>query len=123
MEMTFPHHSLRQDPVTSRNETKAILATVAARQADSRTVRILRQAERGGLPHGNDAEQRIRYFAKQDVQKMAVRGAFWRHTEVKPNAELDVYQSGSVYFKDQYLDHASTGEHLTLAGHGALRTI
>ena len=123
MEMTFPHHALRQDPVSGGHDIRAILATAAARQASSRTVHVLRRAERTSSASGNDVDQRIRYFAKQDVQKIAVRGAFWRGADVKPNAEFDVYQSGSTYFKDQYLDHASTGEYLTHAGHGALRTI
>lgn len=123
MEMTFPHEALRPDSVTSRKDHKAILATVIARQANSRTVRAVRRAELGMSAKASDSDSRIHYFAGHTVQKMAVRGAFWRQETVQPKAKPDVYQEGLVYIKDLDLESQATGEYLTLAGQGKLRKL
>jgi hypothetical protein len=123
MEMTFPHHALRQDSDTSRFDHKAMLAAAIARQANSRTVRALRRAERLPADDRDEVVQRIHYFSHHDGQKIAVRGAFWR--DAKPNliCEQAVYQADSTNFKDQQLDQEATGEQLNHAGHGTSRTL
>lgn len=123
MEMTFPHHALRQDSVGEPKDYRTLLGVAIARQANSRTVRALRQAESASLLQGDDVNQRMHYFADQDGRKMAVRGAFWRNAEVKRNRELDVYQAGSMNIKVQPLEDQSTGEQLNHAGHGASRKL
>lgn len=123
MEMTFPHHALRQDSANGRFDHKAMLAAAIARQANSRTVRALRRAERIPADDGDEVGQRIHYFAHHDEQKMAVRGAFWRDVCREAKNEAAIYQSDSVNFKDQQLDHQATGEQLNHAGHGTSRTL
>jgi hypothetical protein len=120
MEMTFPHFALRQDSV-SPNRLDAMLATVIARQANSRTVRTMRRAEKTVLAGGDAAEQRIHYFAYKETQEMAVRGAFWRDTKQQPTSEQAVYQAGSNNVKVLELKQYGTGEQFNHAGHGALR--
>ena len=123
MEMTFPHHALRQDSVTGRSDYKVLLATAFARQANSRTVRVLRRAEHDPAAGCDEVAKRIRYFARHDDQKMAVRGAFSRDVEPEPVCEQAIYQAGLANFKNQELDREATGEQLNHAGHGTLRTI
>ena len=123
MEMTFPHHALRQDSVGDLKDYRTLLAVVIARQANSRTVHALRQAESTLPIEGNDVSQRLHYFASLNDPKMAVRGAFWRDSKMKPNTEPDVYQAGSTNIKVQLLEDQSTGEQLNRAGHGASRKL
>ena len=123
MEMTFPHSAVRQDSVMGRIDHKAMLAIVMSRQANSRTVHALRQAENKKRPVGDNAEQRIHYFATHDSQEMAACGAFWGNVQTEPKLELAVNQAGSTNIKDHDLNDEATGEQLNLAGHGALRTI
>ncbi len=120
MEMTFPHFAVRQDSV-GRTDLDSILATAIARQANSRTVRAVRRAEAAAVVAADPADQRIHYFAHYDVQKMAVRGAFWRNAMREPTSEQAVYQAGSTNIKVLELEDWGTGEQLNLAGHGALR--
>ena len=120
MEMTFPHFALRQDSV-GQTQLDAMLATVIARQADSRTVRTMRRAESAALVDGDPAEQRIHYFAHKTAQKMAVRGPFWRDAKREPTSEQAVYQAGSMNIKVLELEQYGTGEQFNHAGHGALR--
>ena len=123
MEMTFPHSAVRQDSVMGRIDHKAMLAIVMSRQANSRTVHALRQAENNKRAAGDNAEQRIHYFASHNSQEMATCGAFWGNAITEPKFELAVNQAGSTIIKDHGLDNGVTGEQLNLAGHGALRTI
>jgi hypothetical protein len=123
MEMTFPHSAMRQDSVTSRHDFKAMLAAAMARQANSRTVRALRQAEREAVSGGDNVANRIHYFANAVDQEMAIRGAFWRNVKPEPTSEPAVYQAALAYIKEQSLNPDSTGEKLNHAGHGALRTL
>jgi hypothetical protein len=123
MEMTFPHHALRKDSVCGRLDHKALLSAAIAQQANSRTVRALRQAEQVPTDDGDEVAQRIHYFALHDGQKAAVRGAFWRNVDHREKSEPVVYQAGSANFKDQRLEHEATGEQLNHAGHGTSRTL
>jgi hypothetical protein len=123
MEMTFPHHALRQDSVGGPKDYRTLLAVVIARQANSRTVHALRQAESASSSTSDAVDQRMHYFSGQDGQKVTVRGAFLRGAAAKPNTELDVYQAGSRNIKVQPLENQSTGEQLNHAGHGASRKL
>lgn len=123
MEMTFPHHALRQDSVNDRFDHKAMLARAIARQANSRTVRAVRQAVVRSQVTGDEVAQRIHYFAQHDGQKMAVRGAFWRNVEPKQNCESSVYQADLANLKVREIEDEATGEQLNHAGHGALRKL
>jgi hypothetical protein len=123
MEMTFPHQALRQDSVNRRFGHRSVLAAASARQAASRTVAMLRRAERGPASIGDEAEQRIRYFGRHDDQKLAVRGAFWRDVAPTRITEAPVYHADLANIKDVSLIREATGEQLNHAGHGALRTI
>lgn len=121
--MTFPHHALRQESVNSRFGHQAMLATAIARQANSRTVRAMRRAERIEFVPGDEVAQRIYYFAHRNEQKMAVRGAFWKNVEPKSNCESSVYQADLANLKVRDLEVEATGEQLNHAGHGALRKL
>lgn len=123
MEMTFPSLGAHRDKVNRLGDHRAILAAAGARQAKSRTVRMVRQAEQATLPTGNEAEQRINYFADNAAPEMAVRGAFWRDTQMSEQTEPGVYQSGLVNFKDLCLEPKPTGEQTTLAGQGRSRKL
>ena len=123
MEMTFPHKAARQDSVIGRIDHNAMFAAVMSRQANSRTVRALRQAEHTQLVPGDNAEQRIHYFANHTCQKTAACGAFWGNARTKQNFESSVNQADSTNIKDHELNNGMTGEQLNLAGHGASRTL
>ncbi len=123
MEMTFPHYTLRQDSVGSQKDYRTLLAVVNARQANSRTVRALRQAESVSSVNGDYIDQRLHYFAGQHSRIMAVRGEFWPGAKVKPNTEPDVYQAGSTNIKVRLVEDQPTGEQLNHAGHGASRKL
>jgi hypothetical protein len=123
MEMTFPHHALRQDSVTSRIDHKAMFAVIAARQANSRTVRALRRAAHDTVANGDLVGQRIHYFACGGGGNSAVRGAFWRDMRPEPTCEHTVYQADLANIKDDTLDPEPTGEQLNHAGHGASRKL
>jgi hypothetical protein len=123
MEMTFPHHLLRQGSTGSRLGHRSILSVAAARQANSQTVRVLRQAAQ--LPSAEDSDdvERIHYFARYSDRKIAVRGAFWKEHGRKAICEPTIYQAASMNIKQHHLDHEATGEQLDRAGHGASRKL
>jgi hypothetical protein len=123
MEMTFPHHAVSKDSVSNRLDHKAMLAAAIARQANSRTVRAVRRAERDAAAGGDDVANRIHYFAHHHGQKMAVRGAFWRNVAPNPYCEPTVYQADLAYVKVDPLNLEATGEQLNHAGHGTSRTL
>jgi hypothetical protein len=123
MEMTFPHHARRQDSVRGRISHETILSVVAARQANSQTVRALRQAERAPPAEHSDDIERIHYFAQRSDGKIAVRGAFWKDSAHKATCERVIYQAASVNIKQHPLDTEVTGEQFNRAGHGASRKL
>lgn len=123
MEMTFPHTALSQDSVDRKNDYVAMLAMASARQANSRTVRAVRQAANGMEASGDFITRRINFFATKDRAKVAVCGAFWQKNNAEPMCEADVYQSDSGYIKDHQLEDEATGVQLTHAGHGVSRTL
>lgn len=123
MEMTFPHTALSQDSVDRKNDYVAMLAMASARQANSRTVRIVRRAASGMDAGGDFITRRINFFATKDRAKVAVCGAFAQKIKAEPICEADVYQSDSAYIKDHRLEDEATGVQLTHAGHGVSRTL
>lgn len=123
MEMTFPHQALRQDSVSGRIGHTTILSMVAARQARSQTVRVLRRAETASARQGSADVDRIHYFAHYDDGKTPACGAFWQFSGKANKCETSVYQAGLVNIKHDDLDDDATGEQLTHAGHGAMRTL
>jgi hypothetical protein len=123
MEMTFPHESVSQNSVVRRNDHKALIAAVTARQANSRTVQLLRRIEGNTSAAGDAASQRIQYFASKNSEKLAVCGAFWRKSEAGRKCEDAIYQANSAYIKDQQIEEDATGVQLTHAGHGVSRTL
>jgi hypothetical protein len=120
MEMTFPHFAARHDSA-GRPALDAMLAVAVARQANSRTVRVVRLAENSGHSTAGAADLRIGYFARAGSSKMSVYGAFWREMKTEPRCEQAVYQAGSNNIKVLELKDDGTGEQFNHAGHGALR--
>jgi hypothetical protein len=123
MEMTFPCPLLREDSIDDRIARQTILSIAASRQANSRTVHTLRQAERTLQADGKGNAERIHYFAHHANRKTAVRGAFWRNCKHKTTYEPTVYQAALVNIKHYDLDNEGTGEQFNHAGHGASRTL
>lgn len=123
MEMTFPHTLPSQDSVDRKNDYVAMLAMASARQANSRTVHVVRQAAKGIEAGGDFMTRRLNYFATKDRAKAAVYGAFWKINVAEPICEADVYQSDSGSIKDHRLEDKATGVQLTHAGHGVSRTL
>ena len=121
--MAFPHHALRQDSVSGRIGHRTILSIAAARQARSQTVRLLRRAEMALATQGSADVDQIHYFARYDNRKPAACGAFWQFSGKANKCETSVYQAGLVNIKHDDLDDDATGEQLTHAGHGAMRTL
>ncbi len=119
MEMNFPHHALRQDSDISPKAVKSVLEAARLRQANSRTVQVLHQAEQGGAPEPDALAARIQCFTAHPESKLPVRGAFWQQIDPEKTDEASVYQAASVNIKDQLLPVDETGTELTLAGHGA----
>jgi hypothetical protein len=123
MEMTFPHESVSQNSVVRRNDHKALIAAITERQANSRTVQLLRRVEGNMSVAGDSASQRIQYFASKKSEKVAVCGAFWRASETDRKCEDTIYQANSAYIKDQQIEEDATGVESTHAGHGVSRTL
>jgi hypothetical protein len=123
MEMTFPHQALHRDSVKRRFAYRSVLAVASARQAESRTVAILRRSEHSSATIGDEATLRIRYFGGQDERRMAVCGPFWPNVAPERITEASVYQADSAIIKDVALIRQGTGEQFNHAGHGTLRTI
>lgn len=121
MEMNFPHFALRQEPDSNRVDLKAVLDAARLRQANSRTVKALRQAEEGNLEDPDDLAARIHYFALESQADMPVRGSFWQKADAEKLNEETVYQAALANVKDQALSTIETGTELNQAGHGALQ--
>lgn len=119
MEMNFPHHALRQDSDVSPKDIKSVLDAARLRQANSRTVQVLHQAEQGGAQEPDELAARIHCFTADPNVGMGVGGSFWQKTEPEKTDEASVYHAASVNIKDQLLPVGETGTELTLAGHGA----
>lgn len=123
MEMTFPHESVSQNSVVRRNDHKALIAAITARQANSRTVQLLRRVGDNMSVAGDAASQRIQYFTSEKSEKVAVCGAFWRAIEPDRKCEDTIYQANSAYIKDQQIEENATGVQSTHVGHGVSRTL
>jgi hypothetical protein len=119
MEMNFPHHALRQDSDISRKDRKSVLDVARLRQANSRTVRVLHQAEQCGAPEPDKLAARIQCFAANPNAGFAVGGSFWQESDPEKTYEPNIYHAALVNIKDQLLTIDAIGTELTLAGHGA----
>ena len=119
MEMTFPHHALRQDSDISRKDRQSALDAARLRQANSRTVRFLHQADQGGAPEPDDLAARIQCFAAVPNAERAVGGAFWQKSRPEKTDKPPVYQTALGNIKGRLLPIDATGTELSLAGHGA----
>lgn len=129
MEMTFPHQATRQNAFDRRHDHNAIVATIVARQADSRTAQAMLIAQHTTAtppePSDDAVEQRIHYFGSQAVDGEAPCGSFLG-LETMPVAtskepEFVVYQNNSANFKAVGLPNCWTGERANLVGHKASR--
>jgi hypothetical protein len=119
MEMNFPHHALRQDSDISRKDRQSALDAARLRQANSRTVRFLHQADQGGAAERDDLAARIHCFAAAPNAERAVGGSFWHKSGPEKTNELSVYHTALGNIKAHFLPIDATGTELTLAGHGA----
>ena len=119
MEMNFPHHALRQDSDISRKDRQSALDAARLRQANSRTVRFLHQADQCGAPEPDDLAARIHCFAAAPNAERAVGGSFWQKSGPEKTNEPPVYQTALGNIKGRLLPIDATGTELTLAGHGA----
>jgi hypothetical protein len=119
MEMTFPHHALRQDSDISRKDRQSALDAARLRQANSRTVRFLHQADQGGAPEPDNLAARIQCFAAAPNAERAVGGPFWQKSGPEKTDKPPVYHTALGNIKAHLLPIDATGIELTLAGHGA----
>ena len=119
MEMNFPHHALRQDSDISRKDRQSALDAARLRQANSRTVRFLHQADQCGAPEPDDLAARIHCFAAAPNAERAVGGSFWQKSGPEKTNEPPVYQTALGNIKGRLLPIDAAGTELTLAGHGA----
>ena len=119
MEMTFPHHALRQDSDISRKDRQSALDAARLRQANSRTVRFLHQADQCGAPEPDDLAARIQCFAAAPNAERAVGGPFWQKSGPEKTDKPPVYHTALGNIKGHLLPIDATGTELTLAGHGA----
>lgn len=119
MEMNFPHHALRQDSDISRKDRQSALDAARLRQANSRTVRFLHQADQGGASEPDNLAARIHCFAAAPNAERAVGGSFWQKSVPEKTNEPSVYQTALGNIKAHLLPIDATGTELTLAGHGA----
>ena len=119
MEMNFPHHALRQDSDISRKDRQSALDAARLRQANSRTVRFLHQADQGGAAEPDDLAARIHCFAAAPNAERAVGGSFWHKSGPEKKDKPPVYQTALGNIKGRLLPIDATGTELTLAGHGA----
>jgi len=119
MEMNFPHHALRQDSDISRKDRQSALDAARLRQANSRTVRFLHQADKGGAQEPDNLAARIQCFAAAPNAERAVGGPFWQKSGPEKTDKPPVYQTALGNIKGRLLPIDATGTELTLAGHGA----
>jgi hypothetical protein len=89
------------------------------RQANSRTVRFLHQADKGGAPEPDNLAARIHCFAAAPNADRAVGGSFWQKSGPEKTDKPPVYQTALGNIKGRLLPIDATGTELTLAGHGA----
>lgn len=131
MEMTFPHLAMRQNAPDRRHTHDAIVATIVARQANSRTARAMLMAGRATIkstaPLDDAVDQRIHYFGSHPVYGEAPCGSFVNTQPVSATtenrAEFNVYQIDSANIKALGLPTSWTGEQANHVGHGASRTL
>ena len=119
MEMSFPHHALRNHDDSSADIRESVVDAARARQANSKTARILRRAKYGTMAKSDDLADRIHCFAAEPDAEITVRGSFWQKTETAKMDEDAVYQSDSAYIKVKPLSPSGTGTDLNHTGHGA----
>ena len=119
MEMNFPHHALRQDSDISRKDRQSALDAARLRQANSRTVRFLHQADQCGAPEPDDLAARIHCFAAAPNAERAVGGSFWQKSGPEKTDKPPVYQTALGNIKGHLLPIDVTGTELPLAEHGA----
>ncbi|MEY3916394.1 MAG: hypothetical protein RLZZ103_1894 [Pseudomonadota bacterium] len=119
MEMNFPHNALRHDSDISQKDRQSALDAARLRQANSRTVRFLHQADQGGAPEPDDLAARIQCFAAAPNAERAVGGPFWQKSRPEKTDKPPVYQTALGNIKGRLLPIDATGTELTLAGHGA----
>ena len=119
MEMNFPHHALRHDSDINPKDRKSALDAARLRQANSRTVRFLHQAEQSGAPEPDELAARIQCFAANPNAGCAVGGSFLQETDPEKAHEPNIYHAALVNIKDQLLTIDATETELNLAGHGA----
>lgn len=129
--MTFPHLATRQNALDRRHDYNAIVATVMARQAESRTARAMVMARlstaRPSEPSNDAVKQRIHYFGSDPVDGEAPFGSFLcmqrKIPDTEPKSESNVYQNDSTNIKAHDLQTRWTGEQANQSGHGASRTL
>ena len=119
MEMSFPHQALRKNEETSTDNRESVMDAARARQANSRTARILRRAKHGTTAKSDDLAARIHCFAAEPDTEITIGGSFWQKPETAKMHEEPVYQSASANIKDQLLSPVGPGADLNLVGHGA----
>jgi hypothetical protein len=119
MEMNFTHHALRHDSDISRKNRQSALDAARLRQANSRTVRFLHQADQGGAPEPDNLAARIQCSAAAPNAERAVGGPFWQKSGPEKTDKSPVYHTALGNIKDGLLPIDATGTELTLAGHGA----
>jgi hypothetical protein len=119
MEMNFPHNALRHDSDISQKDRQSALDAARLRQANSRTVRFLHQADQGSATEPDDLAARIQCFAAAPNAERAVGGPFWQKSRPEKTDKPPVYQTALGNIKGRLLPIDATGTELTLAGHGA----
>ena len=129
--MTFPQLATRQKAIDREHDHDAIVATVMARQAESKTARAMVMARlstaRPSEPSNDVVRQRIHYFGSSPVDGEAPCGSFLciqrTKTDTDTKSESSVYQNDSTNIKAHDLQTRSTGEQANQSGHGASRTL
>lgn len=127
--MTFPHQATRQNAFDRRHDHNAIVATIVARQADSRTAQAMLMAQLTTAippePSDDAVEQRIHYFGSQAVDGEAPCGSFLGSGPMPvatgKEPEFIVYHNNSANIKAAGLPNSWTGERANVVGHRASR--
>lgn len=110
MEMNFPHRPVRESSVETRD---SVMDAARARQANSKTVRLLRRAKQGTSSKNDDLADRIHCFVAEPDAEITIRGSFWEKTDTAKKDEPPLYHSGSANLKDKTLSPSGTGTKLT----------
>lgn len=110
MDMNFPHRHRAAEAGLQAADYFALVATVTAAQASSRTVRALLHGARD-VAGGNDIlESRIGFFAQRPAKSARhARGAFLpalieEHASTPSKFEFAVNPAGSTYVKADWLE-------------------